>query len=85
VAVLTGAIADRLEVVAPVRRLMTEADAAANALGVVLPQPMEKPRHGRQIDATAGPTLGSRFNSRQGCPNVKATATAKTCCRTQEG
>lgn len=53
-----GAIADRPEIVALVRRLMTEADAAANALGVVLPQPMEKPCHCRQIDARAGPTLG---------------------------
>jgi hypothetical protein len=28
--------------------------------------------------------LGSLFNSRRGCPNVKATATAKTCSHTQE-
>jgi hypothetical protein len=46
VAVLTGAtlgaIADRPEIVAIVRRMMTEAEAVANALGVVLPQPMEK-------------------------------------------
>jgi hypothetical protein len=27
---------------------------------------------------------GLRFNSRRGCPNVEATATAKTCSRTQE-
>jgi 2-dehydropantoate 2-reductase len=46
VAVLTGAtlgaIADLPEIVAIVKGMMTEAEAVANALGVVLPQPMEK-------------------------------------------
>ena len=37
-----GAIADRPEMVAIVRHMMTEAEAAANALGVVLPRAKEK-------------------------------------------
>jgi 2-dehydropantoate 2-reductase len=45
-AVLTGAtlgaIAHRPKTVAIVGRMMTEAEAVANTLGVVLPQPMEK-------------------------------------------